>query len=387
MSFALIATTEISWISTARMPSALRAGGFEVAVVAPDRALLLHSSHIDYMHRVTPPFAVGDWVNAVARVAAHTKSEIVLPGDDRAFRMLAEFVLRQPAEAAEQAKLPRETKVFYDLLVRSLGNPAFYKGSVDKLELPALANRCDVEMPRSAVVSSIAAAQKAAAEFDYPVLVKRAFGSGGSGVRGVDNEPSLVSLVSQWLMPTPDLFGPMRQAVKIQETVDGINVYYAVAAWQGELLAGWAAEKLEEHPKNGPGTVSRSFRSDAVRTAAAKLVAGLGMSGLFGIEFMMRRSDQAVRLIEINRRIAPSSSRGRSVNVDLIGALYAAQSGGEYRGRRDFDPGEEHIACFFPQEFARDPESAYLRKYPVEMPWDDPPLMLKLFESVLDREP
>jgi hypothetical protein len=39
------------------------------------------------------------------------------------------------------------------------------------------------------------------------------------------------------------------------------------------------------------------------------------------------------------------------------------------------DPGDEWINVHFPQEWLRDPESSYLRDYPVDVPWDEPELI------------
>lgn len=43
--------------------------------------------------------------------------------------------------------------------------------------------------------------------------------------------------------------------------------------------------------------------------------------------------------------------------------------------RAGLDPGEEHLCVHFPQEWLRDPGSEWLRKYPVDVPWDEPDLM------------
>ncbi len=47
--------------------------------------------------------------------------------------------------------------------------------------------------------------------------------------------------------------------------------------------------------------------------------------------------------------------------------------------RADFDEGEEHIGVHFPQEWLRDPDSAWLRDYAVDVPWEEP----ELFEAML----
>jgi hypothetical protein len=36
--------------------------------------------------------------------------------------------------------------------------------------------------------------------------------------------------------------------------------------------------------------------------------------------------------------------------------------------------GEEHFCAHFPHEWIRDPESPFLRSFPVDVPWDEPEL-------------
>jgi hypothetical protein len=43
--------------------------------------------------------------------------------------------------------------------------------------------------------------------------------------------------------------------------------------------------------------------------------------------------------------------------------------------RADLSEGEEGITVYFPGEWLRDPQSRYLREYPVDVPWDEPDLI------------
>jgi hypothetical protein len=61
------------------------------------------------------------------------------------------------------------------------------------------------------------------------------------------------------------------------------------------------------------------------------------------------------------------------MNVDAAAALYAAMHG-TAPPRGQLDPGEEHFCAHFPQEWMRDPQSAHLRRFPVDVPWDEPEL-------------
>jgi hypothetical protein len=47
------------------------------------------------------------------------------------------------------------------------------------------------------------------------------------------------------------------------------------------------------------------------------------------------------------------------------------------------DPGEEHFVVHFPLEWVRDPNSRYLREYPVDIPWDEPELVDAIVAQVM----
>jgi len=147
-------------------------------------------------------------------------------------------------------------------------------------------------------------------------------------------------------------------------------------AWNGRLLAGYAGEKIIANPEpTGPPTVTRYFRSPRLRAVTEQLVAGFGMAGSFVVEFRIDERTQDAHLVEINRRISPVTHLGAMRNVDFCAALYAAVNGTTSTSRADLSEGEEGIAVFFPGEWLRDPESRYLRDYPVDVPWDEPELI------------
>ncbi len=79
--------------------------------------------------------------------------------------------------------------------------------------------------------------------------------------------------------------------------------------------------------------------------------------------------------MEINRRLVGGAHRGSAINVDHCAALHTAMHGLALPTRADLDEGEEHFTVHFPQEWLRDPDSTWLRDYPVDVPWDDPELI------------
>jgi hypothetical protein len=112
-----------------------------------------------------------------------------------------------------------------------------------------------------------------------------------------------------------------------------------------------------------------------MREFARRLVEGFGMSGLLGLECVLADGSGEAYLIEINRRIVPGTHRGRELGVDQCAALHAALDGLPSPTRTDLEAGEEVVRVSFPQEWLRDPQSRWLREYPVDVPWDEVELL------------
>jgi hypothetical protein len=101
----------------------------------------------------------------------------------------------------------------------------------------------------------------------------------------------------------------------------------------------------------------------------------MGISGLAGSEFIIDERSGNAYLLELSRRVTPGTHRGRLLNVDLCAALRSAIDGTPNFSRDGLDEEEEHVYALFPQEWLRDPQSEYLRRGPVDVPWDEPELI------------
>jgi hypothetical protein len=67
--------------------------------------------------------------------------------------------------------------------------------------------------------------------------------------------------------------------------------------------------------------------------------------------------------------------RDEATLMAMAAALHAALHDPPSPTGAGLDAGEERIFVQFPGEWLRDPASPWLRKYPVDMPWDDPELL------------
>ena len=91
--------------------------------------------------------------------------------------------------------------------------------------------------------------------------------------------------------------------------------------------------------------------------------------------FIVDGPDRPFTLVGIGRALRADMHRGSAYNVDPCKALFAAMNGVASTTRVDFDDGEERIGVSFPQEWLRDPDSPWLRDYPVDLPWEEPELI------------
>ncbi len=368
----LLVSTATRWYGTARIPRGLSRAGFDVALLAPRHALAEKSAFVARIGHLPDDATPMQWVFALAAMVKATAPRLLLPCDDTAFRLLMSLVLEPPPDM-----LPALQTQLASLVRESLGDPAGYRPSVDKTLLPAAAQAQGVRVPPFVVPADGAQAAAFAQAQGYPVVVKRGFGFAGHDVAVCSTPGELARDFAQLTRAAPfDPVTPAAGRLLVQAHIPGHAQLYSVAAWKGALLAGWASDKLVTHPAPlGPATVLRAHRSAEGHGFAERLVRGFGISGLLDLECMIHERTGEAYLIEINRRVTPTTHRGGAYGVDLCAALHAAIHGTPSPSRSELDEGEEHVAAHFPQEWLRDPDSAYLRDFPVDVPWDEPELL------------
>jgi hypothetical protein len=367
----LLVATATQYIGTARIPGALAANGFEVSLLAPRGTLAEKSRHVGKIEHLPDSTTPRQWAQAFAAMVDAISPRIVLSCDDTAQRLLQAVALSPPDDMP-----PTQRLRLADLVRTSLGAPEHYRASVDKTLLPAAASALGVRVPPYAVVAELEELEDFAAAHGFPVVLKRAFGAAGEWVEIAADRGQLAAAYTKFISAvTLELGDVARGTLLAQAHVAGMIRNQGVSAWQGQMLAGFVREKMIAHPHPmGPSTVNRYFHSQETHDFAERLVRGFGMSGMFGIEFIADRVTGAAYLLEINRRITPGSATGALVDVDLCAALRAAIDDVPTQSRRRLDDGEEHVIAHFPQEWLRDPASAYLRTCRVDAPWNDPGL-------------
>ena len=368
----LLVATATRWFGTARMPRALAQAGFEVVLLTPRNSLAEHGRFVAKLGYVDDAANPWQWLHAFAAMVKATAPILVMPCDDTAFQLLQSLVLSPPARLEPTLALQLAA-----LIRKSLGDPAWFRTSVDKTLLPAAAESLGVRVPPYAIVEDLAQAELFAARHGYPVVVKRRRSSAGDGVAICADREELANAVVELARADAIAFTAGEDSrLIVQAFIHGGTRFYPAMAWQGKLLTGYAGEKLESNPApKGPPTVNRYFRSPELRDAAVKLARGFGISGFFSPEFVEDERTGMPYLMEINRRLVGGAHRGSAIGVDHCAALYAAAHGQSSPTRTDLAEGETHFTVHFPQEWLRDVASHWLREYPVDVPWDEPELI------------
>lgn len=369
--FVLLVATETKWLAAARMPSVLSRAGFKVALLAPRGSLAEKSRYLNKVGFLTANATLLDWIFAFTAMVKATSPCLVVPCDDTAVRLLHMLALSPPPSIKQSIH-----GELYALICESLGNPEYFRTSVDKARLPAAAKALGVRIPPYAIAADVNEAKAFAAVCGYPVVLKRSHGAAGEWVAIVSDPIELARTYARFAAAkTVDLEGQGDASILVQAFIVGKVFSQAMTAWQGTVLAGFVREKLVTHSPLGPATVARCVRMPEIRQFSDQLAVGLGMSGFFGIEYIVDAVTGEAYLLEINRRATPATHLGSMIGIELCAALYAAVNGQPMSGRHDLDPGEEHFIAHFPQEWLRDPQSRYLRDFRIDAPWDDPEVM------------
>lgn len=277
------------------------------------------------------------------------------------------------------------------LIERSLGAPESFPVVCDRNDFIKLARDEGILVPRTEVIASIDDLRNWVARMGFPTVLKANRTSGGEGVRVAHTleeaerafcmleAPPLFAravkraLVDQDLTLVRPVLARRRSMVNGQAFVAGREATSLVACWKGAVLAGLHFEVLNKQYSAGPATVLRVIEHSQMSTAAERIVRRLSLSGLHGLDFMLEANTGNAYLIEINPRATQVGHLRLGPGRDLPAALYAAVSGQVVQEAPKIT--EKDIITLFPQEWIRNPKSAFLRSGYHDVPWEEPGLV------------
>jgi glutathione synthase/RimK-type ligase-like ATP-grasp enzyme len=322
---------------------------------------------------------------ALETALASSKPDFVIPCDDHAVAHLHALYMRS------QAQDDSSSHAVCALIEKSLGKPQAYAVAAARGELMALAAAEGIRTPPTTIATQLHELNAWLVQHPLPVVIKNDFTWGGQGVSIVQRRteaehsfhlmttrPPLLSSMRRWLLDRDfsylmNRLAPAPQSVTLQDFIAGTPANRAVACWQGQVLAGISVEAIQTMHATGPATVVRVIENAEMTAAAIQLVRKLGISGLWGIDFVLEQSSGQAYLIEMNPRATPICHLPLGPDRDLAAALYEKLAGSQPAAPLAIL--DHEMISLFPGEWHRNPVSPYLDSTHHDVPWDEPDLV------------
>ena len=376
----ILLTATLRWPIAARLAMAFASMGCRVEAICPRQHPVTRTRAIKRIH----PYAVLSPLVSLRTAIKMAAPDLIIPCDDDAAIHLYRLYVHgdgagPPADALRV------------LIERSLGAPEACALAAARGQLMALAAEEGVRIPETAVVAAPGELHAWLRQHRFPAVIKGDCTWGGQGVSIVRNHEEarrdfglMVScpevpnaMVRTLLDRDPSFFlsslKEARRTVTVQEFIPGTPANRAVACWKGQVLAGISVEAIKTQHPTGPATVVRVIENPEMSEAVNRLVRRLGVSGMWGFDFVLDASTGAAHLIEANPRATPICHLPLGAGQNLPAALYAKLAGTPPRTApvvMDHD-----VIVMFPGEWHRDRASPYLRSDYHDVPWDEPELI------------
>ena len=382
----ILLTATLRWPIAARLAIVFADMGCRVEAVCPRQHPVTRTRAIG---RIYPYAALSPLVSL--RAAIDTAApDLIIPCDDNA----AVHLHRLYVHAGKEGPSANALRV---LIARSLGTPGACALAMSRGRLMALAAEEGVRIPESAIVGARGELHAWLSQHGFPAVIKADCTWGGQGVSIVRNHeeaqrafslmksrPAIVNAAARMLRDRDpscllNALKEARRTVTLQEYIPGTPANRAVACWQGQVLAGASVEAIRTQHPTGPATVVQVIENPEMSEAVYRLMRRLGVSGLWGVDFVLDAATGAAYLIEANPRATPISHLPLGAGHDLPAALYAQLAGTPPRTTPATI--DQDVIVMFPGEWHRDPASPYLRSEYHDVPWDEPGLVQDCIDS------
>jgi hypothetical protein len=319
-----------------------------------------------------------------SRAIEITQPDFIISGDDLATQHLHRLYDRQLESGNGDSRICA-------LIEHSLGKPESFPIVSARAAFLNSAHEEGLRVPATQVISNIDDLRKWVARTGLPTVLKADGTSGGDGVRIAHtlaeaeahfrelHAPPLVARAAKRALVDHDktLVWPSilrrRPVVNAQAFVAGHEATSTIVCWQGTVLASLHFEVVNKASSKGHATVVRLIENTEMSAAVEGMARRLGLSGLYGFDFMLESHTGNASLIEINPRGTQVGHLAFGAGRDIPAALYAALSGKAVQPAPKVT--EKDTIALFPQEWIRDPESPFLRSAYHDIPWEEPELI------------
>ena len=369
------------WLTTARLGMAFANLGCNVEAICPDHHPLCETKAIrrtHVYHALSPLDSLLSGINSSC-------PDLIIPGDDLANKHIHDLYYSQHIRNDSAA-----SKIC-ELIQTSIGAPDSFPIVIARASFMGFARQAGIRVPKTAAVADVRDLEKWISQEGLPVVLKTDGSSSGEGVRiactlaeakrafcSLQAPPSLIRAAKRvligrdmrWIRPAIER---RRAVVNAQEFVNGRDATSLVACWKGEVLAALHFEVISKQYERGPASVLRLIENEEIDAITRKLVRMLNVSGLHGFDFLLEKETEKPYLIEMNPRATQVGHLALGPRRDLPAALMATASGRPIRE----SPGvtQNPTIALFPQEWTRDPESAFLHSAYHDIPWEEPILL------------
>jgi len=390
-----VATTKVlltdtnRWALSARLAIGLSEAGCQVSAICPAPGhALLKTRVVQRKFRYSGFRPLESLITAIETV----DPDIIIPSCDRGVEHLHELYAQSQSRGVGGSKLAA-------LIERSLGSPASHSIVASRYELLALAREEGVRVPSTSRVDTPEELESWRARESFPWVLKADGTWGGGGVKIVHSPDQVQRSLAQlarlfrmrraikrifvnrdpfWLRPW---WNRSQHAVSVQSYIHGHAANCAVVCWKGRVLAGIGVEVVSSDGLTGPANVVRIVDNAEMMFAAERIASRLGLSGFFGLDFMIEEGSGAAYLIEMNPRTTPLCHLRLGKGRDMAGALWA-QLAGQPDPESPSVTQNEMIA-YFPQ--ARDSNHELLKGCFQDIPQGEPELVQELLHPFPDR--
>ena len=309
--------------------------------------------------------------------------DLILPCDDLSTIHLHQLYLN----LLKKGELDTRTA---GVLQRSLGPHTCFPALESRSKLMVLARSLGVRTPETSVVTK-SSLTPWLLQNGFPAVLKADGSAGGRGVQVVRTmamaeqafaelsaPPLALRAVKRALFDQDrTLLKPCIQrsvpVVNAQVQVTGRDATISVACWDGEIVAAIAMEVIKKQTQEGPSSVLRRIDHPEMSLSAERIVQRLGLSGLFGFDFILGEQNNCATLIEMNARATQICHLALGTHHDLPVALAAVVGGEPIPATRPVSDLE--LIALFPQEWQSDPASEYFTTAYHDVPWGEPRLL------------
>ena len=333
----LLATT-CWWHSGSRLALSLAEAGCSVSAIYPTRG-----SPVDAVPAIHKrfPYDHQDPLQALRDAISAVQPDIVIPCDDRVILHLQQLHAQESRGGCNDISAKR----IVSIIERSLGDPDAFAVSRSRYRLISLAKAAGLPAPETAELCTSQDLDQWLSQHGFPTVLKVDGSSGGIGVFVVQsrseahqvfrklsqNCPFWLALKRRVVNRDPYWLPESRRrtlaGVSAQTYIEGFPANCAVFSWKGRILAGIAVEVLQTENPKAPATVVKVVDRQEILHAAHVLAARLGLSGFFGLDFMVDSATNVAQLIEMNARPTPLCHLRLGPGRDMVGALTATLSG------------------------------------------------------------